>query len=103
MTKSVEKIVSAEWALFAKVRNIGGQAPCQQDERTFFLMRSSQLAAWSPAMRDSYYGDLMAASRAGRSLLGEKYAHMMERTHPAEYEALKDTLPPHDPSARSIR
>lgn len=96
MTKSVEQIVTAEWVLFGKVRNIGGAAHCQQDQKTFFIMRSSQLAAWSPAMRDSYYGDLLDASLEGRSLLSEKYAYMMARTHPAEYEALKRALPPHD-------
>lgn len=97
MTQSVEQIVAAEWALFGKVRNIGGEAHCQQDQKTFFIMRSSQLAAWSPAMRDSYYGDLLDASLEGRSLLSEKYAYMMAHTHPAEYEALKSALPPHDP------
>lgn len=97
MTKSVARMVSAEWELFGKVRNIGGAAHCQQDQRIFFLMRSSQFEAWSLEMRCSYYCDLMAAAREGRNLLSEKYAYMMARTHPAEYEALMGALPPRDP------
>lgn len=91
-----ETIVSAEWPLFVSVQNRGGRAACQQDEATFRIMRLSQLSAWTPALRRSYWDDLQQAVCAGRNLLSEKYAHMMARTHPREYAALCDALPPRD-------
>ena len=97
MTTTVEEIVKIEWELFDQVQNIGGRAACQDDWNTFFIMRSSQLEAWSPALRESYFQDLLAARAEGRNLLTEKYAYMMERTNPAEYAQIKDQLTPRTP------
>lgn len=94
MAVSVQQIVETEWALFDAVQNRGGRAPCQDDKQTFFLMRTSQLAAWERQICESYYRDLTQARVEGRNLLAEKYAYMMERTHPSEYEAVKADLPP---------
>ena len=55
MEPLVREIVETEWDLFDKVRNRGGRAACQDDANTFFIMRSSQLAAWTTAMRESYF------------------------------------------------
>ena len=90
MTKSV---VAIEWALFDKVQNCGGRAACQDDAQTFSIMRSSQFQAWSRELLESYKEDLLYAQAQGRNLLCEKYAYMMERTVPAEYEAIKAALP----------
>ena len=57
-------------------------------------MRSSQLEAWSEAMCDSYYEDLLTADLQGRNPLAEKYGYMMERTNPLEFVRIKDQLPP---------
>lgn len=90
---TVEEIVAIEWSMFDQVQNIGGRASCQEDSATFSIMRSSQLQAWSPEMRESYGRDLRDALQCGRNLLSEKYGCMMERTSPLEFERIKDRLP----------
>lgn len=94
MKTTTEQIAETEWALFDKVQNRGGRASCQDDSRTFFIMRGSQLAAWNEKMRQSYLNDLLHAQAAGRNPLAEKYGYMMERTSPIEYEQIKEQLPP---------
>ncbi|MCD8357373.1 MAG: DUF4125 family protein [Clostridia bacterium] len=93
MTETVKGIVEMEWKLFDQVHNIGGRAACQDDRQTFFLMRSSQLMAWSTEMQESYYYDLLQAHQDGRNLLSEKYAYMMERTNPAEFADIRNRIP----------
>ena len=90
----ISRIVEIEWKLFQGVSNIGGQAGCQQDHATFEIMRSSQSMSWSEAHLESYLDDILEAERTGRNLLTEKYARMMERTSPLEYEGIKHLLPP---------
>ena len=94
---NVKAIVEMEWKLFDQVQNIGGRADCQDNRTTFFIMRSSQLMAWSTEMLDSYYDDLLTAHRSGRNLLTEKYAYMMERTSPEEFAGIRDALLPRSP------
>lgn len=89
----VKRIVEAEWKLFDQVQNIGGRASCQDSPDTFFIMRSSQLMAWSEAMQESYWNDLTTATQQGRNLLTEKYAYMMARTSPAEFSRLLSLFP----------
>ena len=54
------------------------------------------MASWSEATLEAYLGDLGEAAGAGRNLLTEKYARMMESTSPAEYARIRDMLPPVD-------
>lgn len=89
----IREIIETEWTQFDKVQNRGGRAACQDDWKTFAVMRSSQFQVWTQALLESYRKDLRSAQKEGRNLLWEKYARMMERTAPSEYEALKDTLP----------
>ena len=93
VTPRVRRIAEAEWKLFEQVHNIGGRASCQDSPDTFFIMRSSQLMAWSEAMQESYWNDLITATQQGRNLLTEKYAHMMARTSPAEFSRIRSQLP----------
>jgi hypothetical protein len=86
-------VIEKEWKMFQAVPNNGGKASCQEDFQTFQVMRSSQAASWSAAALESYLADLQAAELAGRNLLTEKYARMMESTWPAEYNRIKDMLP----------
>ena len=39
--KLIQRLIEREWTLFDKVRNIGGRASCQDDRKTFFIMRLS--------------------------------------------------------------
>lgn len=93
VTLRVRRIAEAEWKLFEQVHNIGGRASCQDSPDTFFIMRSSQLMAWSEAMQESYWNDLITATQQGRNLLTEKYAYMMARTSPAEFSRIRSQLP----------
>ena len=97
MTELTNEIIEMEWDLFDKVQNVGGRASCQDDKTTFFIMRSSQLEAWTQAMRESYREDLLQARKTGRNPLSEKYGYMMQRTSPAEFAQIMHLLPPRLP------
>lgn len=90
----IAAIIEAEWQMFDKVQNEGGRAACQNDARTFVIMRYSQFAPLPQDVLESYRDDLAAAAREGRNLLAEKYAYMMEYTDPATFDrTLRDHLP----------
>lgn len=90
----VNDIINREWAMFQNTRNIGGRAACQDQHDTFYANRYSQHSAWSEQTLESYRNDLIAAEMAGRNLITEKYAYMMEFTDPTYYEAnLRAHLP----------
>jgi hypothetical protein len=86
-------ILEEELRMFQAVPSAGGRAPCQEDVRTFRIMRSSQMAGWSEAALLSYLGDLKEAAMAGRNLFTEKYARMMQSTFPDEYARIEHLLP----------
>ena len=90
----IAEIVAMEWKMFQNVTNVGGRASCQDDFKTFSIMRSSQAIAWSEATLASYLEDLAEAQEHGRNLLTEKYARMMEFTAPGEYARIQHHLPP---------
>ena len=96
-----EDILNREWNLFQQVQNVGGRASCQEDERTFRIMRAAQFEAWNEAMLASYRQDLIQAEEAGRNPLSEKYGYMMRSTHPQEYEQIQD-LPPVSPEKERL-
>ncbi|MBQ6622283.1 MAG: DUF4125 family protein [Mogibacterium sp.] len=90
----VRKIVEAEWEMFDQVNGGSGQrASCQEDSKTFYIMRSSQALAWTEELQESYWQDLLNAKAAGRNLLTEKYARMMESTDPIAFERIRGRLP----------
>ena len=43
----IQGIIAIEWAMFDQVENEGGRASCQNDYRTFAIMRSSQYKCWN--------------------------------------------------------
>ena len=94
--KTIERTLQIEWSMFSQVKNVGGKASCQEDPKTFEIMRSSQFMTWSNDCLESYLNDLNKALEEGRSLPTEKYARMMKSTSPLEYEKVKDILPPLD-------
>lgn len=90
----IREIIEREWRMFDRVQNAGGRASCQEDWRTFFIMRFSQHSAYSMEMLESYRQDLVDAEAAGRNLLTEKYAYMMEISDPEYYRReLAPSLP----------
>lgn len=95
--KMINDIIQEEWKQFDRVKNQGGRASCQDDWETFQIMRKSQYLSWPDELLDSILHDLQEAAATGRNLITEKYARMMERTAPEEYEALKDRLPYRSP------
>lgn len=86
-------IIKEEWRQFDLVNNQGGRASCQDDWKTFEIMRKSQFSHWPEELLSSYFYDLAKASLSGRNLMTEKYGRMMESTAPAEYEKLKNYFP----------
>ena len=96
----VAQIVAQEWAMFNEVQNAGGRASCQNDPKGFEIMRSSQLKTWSDEVLQSYLHDLATAAYTGRNLLTEKYAYMMEDTHPEEFAQIRHFLPEVQPEVR---
>lgn len=98
----ISLIIDKEWTLFDKVEGIDGRASCQDDKPTFYIMRGAQFAAWDTPTLESYYIDLCQAEMAGRNLLSEKYAYMMEFTMPEAYEKLKHLLPVPDAEKQAL-
>lgn len=96
----IAQIVAQEWAMFNEVQNNGGRADCQNNPKEFEIMRSSQLKTWSEDVLQSYLHDLTTAAYAGRNLMTEKYAYMMESTHPEEFAQIKQFLPEIPPEVR---
>lgn len=82
-----EAVVRHEFEQFQHVRNEGGRADCQDNWPEFHLQRVPQFLTWPLALIDSYATDLADADVAGRNLLTEKYARMMESTEPERYAA----------------
>ena len=103
MTKEelVEQIILKEWKMFDAVNNVGGRASCQDDYRTFHIMRGSQYSAWNEKTLQSYHNDLEKAGEDGRNLVSEKYGFMMEYTHPEEYQAIAGMLTPVGPQKQA--
>jgi hypothetical protein len=95
----IDRIIEAEWKMFQDVPNIGGKAACQDDFKTFRIMRAGHSVSWSEATLESYLDDLQEAENSGRNLLTEKYARMMRSTSPMEYARIEHLLSPVDPKA----
>ena len=61
------KVLELEWEMFIGVSNIGGTASCQEDPKTFKIMRTSQFLTWSEDTLKSYLDDLITAREYGRN------------------------------------
>jgi hypothetical protein len=95
----MREILDREWEMFHTVQSMDGPAACQQDRKTFEVMRSSQLQAWNQEIAESYLEDLRLAQARGRNLMTEKYARMMEYTSPCEFRRIAPNLPALDKGA----
>jgi len=102
LLRCIDEILDLEWELFQAVRNIGGQASCQNDRKQFFIMRCAQFSAWSSPAAAAYLEDLRQAKESGSNPLTLKYAYMMKSTSPAEFQELASKLPPVSPEKQEL-
>ncbi len=72
----IQAIVNIEEAMFDRVTNEGGRASCQDQLKTFRMMREIVQVAHSNAFLNEYLKFLTEAQEAGRNLMTEKYAIM---------------------------
>ena len=86
-------MLAAEWEMFRSV-NGDTRAECQENRRTFEIMRRAQYEAWSEEAVSSFFSDLLSAQKMGRNLSREKYIRMMEHSDPVGYAAFVLELPP---------
>jgi len=91
----IDEITTREWEMFRAVNaDAGVTADCQMKPETFRVMRTSQLAVWTPEMCRCYDDCLKKAAASGRNPVEEKYIRMMEFTDPSAFSALEKKLPP---------
>ncbi len=90
---TAEKIIAIEWAMFDKVQNKGGRAFCQDDYRTFSIMRKSQYYTFDEELLRSVLADFSEAAAQGRNVITEKYGYMMRYTVPDEFAEIEGSLP----------
>ena len=98
----IRELCELEWTMFDRVQNEGGRASCQNDPAFFKKMRACQFESWSEPLLESDKRGVEEAARQGRNPLAEKYAFMMERTHPRDFENIRESLPPVSEEARSL-
>lgn len=89
----ITDIIAHEWDQFDKVNNVGGRAECQDNWKTFNIMRRAQFLNWPEELLASYMDDLLAAEKEERNLIAEKYGRMMESTSPEEYKNICHLFP----------
>lgn len=97
----VKEIIALEWPMFHEV-NGDTRADCQNDQPMFVRMRHAQFSVWSEEALLAYREDLLAAGRAGRNLLRDKYIHMMASTDPVHYAVFRPELPPVSPEKEEL-
>ncbi len=102
LEQQIEKIISQEYEMFDEVQNVNGRASCQDDFKTFRIMRASQFSAWDEATLDLYDQDLVDAKAANINLMTEKYGYMMMETDPAGFSDICDRLSPVSPEKLAI-
>ena len=86
MDETIARIIEIEWDMFQHVNNIGGRASCQDNKRTFVIMRQSQFENWTDELLHAYLVYIVKAEAEGRNLIAEKYGRMMKYTAPKYYE-----------------
>lgn len=93
--KVINSIIAEEWEMFDKVQNVNGRAVCQDDAKTFYIMRYGQFSVLSDETLESYLSDLRVSKNAGINMVALKYAYMMKFTDYAYYDDnLRKNVPP---------
>ncbi len=94
----IDQIVLLEWDFFEKIK----KDATERDEKTFDIMRRSQFETWPEELLESYLNDIFIAKKHDWNLMMEKYARLMEYTHPDRYEEIKHILPAVENETREI-
>lgn len=101
--KVINDIIAEEWEMFGQVQNIDGRAACQDDGRTFYIMRYGQFSVLSEPTLQSYLSDLRVSKNIGINMLALKYAYMMRITDFAYYDDhLRKNVPPITSEKREV-
>jgi len=86
----IAEILDIEWDMFTSVQARGRGASCQEDQRSFNIIRAADFLTWSEATLASHLNDLKMAEAKGRNMMTEKYARM------------EGLIPPLNPGAASL-
>ncbi len=92
-SEKLDKLVDLEWDLFTNVQNRGGRAACQDNKKTFVIMRKAQASNWTDELIDSWTDDLIDLKAQGRNPMAEKYARMEQNIDPESYAEIELLLP----------
>ena len=82
---ALRELVQLEWVHFDTVQGMSGRAACQDDAVGFFVHRVAQYLSFPRESIMAVRDDVVAADAAGRNVIREKYARMMEATDPAAF------------------
>lgn len=82
---ALRELVQLEWVHFDTVQGMSGRAACQDDAVGFFIHRVAQYLSFPRESIMAVRDDVVAADAAGRNVIREKYARMMEATDPAAF------------------
>jgi len=89
---TIKRIIEIEYDMFSSIDGPYGRSECQDNFKTFSIMRKAQFDAWSDDMISEYLNECNTSVKAGRNHVAEKYAFMMKYTHPEEYDQIKASL-----------
>lgn len=89
----IDEIIEIDFEMFVQVNNRGGKAQCQSDYEGFKIYRYSYYYPWSLESLKIYLAFLKECVENERNIMTEKYAYMMETTHPEEFMEIKKFIP----------
>ncbi len=87
----IERIVDIEQEMFRTV-NSSVHSPCQENLKTFRVMRRMHHSVLPAQVLHSYFDDLHRAQQAGRNFMTEKYARMENRIPPLKQSRFIDDI-----------
>ena len=82
---ALRELVQLEWVHFDTVQGMSGRAACQDDAVGFFVHRVAQYLSFPRESIMDVRDAVVAADAAGRNVIREKYARMMEATDPVAF------------------
>lgn len=101
-SEAIKRLVSLEWSYFTSVHNKNGRAACQDNQKTFSVMRVAQASNWSKELVDCWVRDLIAFKQQNRNPMTEKYARMEQGVDPDSYAEIELYLPEVSPEVEGL-